>query len=220
METLGRRYDLPRVFDDFLTVAMCSVHQTNIASQLKEKDADNEKLYFDTINPYNKEELNQFAKLLSFVQLSIYDQPYSDLLGEYFMEHITRGRNGQYFTPAPICELMAKMQGADSKPIHKRVYDPACGSGRLLLQFAKAAPNNYFYANDVSLTCSKMTSLNFMFNGLRGEVACMNSLTMEWFRGWKINVPFLGIKETEKEESSIWSAPPEKPQEPKQLTFF
>lgn len=220
IEMLGRRYDLARVFDDFLTIAMCSVHQINIASRLQEKDPDNEKLYLDTIKSYDREELNQFAKLLSLVQLSVYDEPYSDLLGQYFTEHITRGANGQYFTPEPVCELMAMLQGVDEKVSGQRVYDPACGSGRLLLQFAKTAPNNYFYANDVSLTCNKMSSLNFMFNGLRGEVASMNSLSMEWFRGWAINTPTLGIRPIEKENSSIWSAPPPKPQKPKQLTLF
>lgn len=220
MEMLGRRFDLARVFEDFLTLAVCTVHQVNIVSRLQDKDADNEKLYLDAIKPYSRDELNQFAKLLSLVQLSVYDQPYSDLLGQYFTEHITRGRNGQYFTPESVCELMARMQGADKGINGKRIYDPACGSGRLLLQFAKTAPNNYFFANDVSLTCSKMSSLNFMFNGLRGEVACMNTLSMEWFRGWKINTPSLGIVPIEKEQSKIWSKPPEKPQEPKQLTFF
>ena len=220
MEMLGRRYDLARVFEDFLTIAMCSVHQVNIASRLQDKDADNEKLYLDTIKPYNRDELNQFAKLLSLVQLSVYEDHYSDLLGQYFTEHITRGRNGQYFTPEPVCELMAKINGADKNISGQRVYDPACGSGRLLLQFAKTAPNNYFYANDVSLTCGKMSSLNFMFNGLRGEVACMNTLSMEWFKGWQINTPTLGIRVIEKEQSNIWNAPPEKPQEPKQLMLF
>jgi len=220
MESLSKRYDSARIFNDFLTVSLCSVHQTNIASRLQEKDPDNEKLYLDTIKPYSREELNQFGKLLALLQVSIYEQPYSDLLGQYFTEYITRGHNGQYFTPDAVCELMSRMQGANEDTGGKRAYDPACGSGRLLLQFAKVAPNNYFYANDVSLTCSKMTSLNFMFNGLRGEVACMNTLSMEWVTGWQINTPTLGDRPLDKEQSSIWTKPPEKPPAPTQLTFF
>lgn len=220
MDTLGRRFDLPRVFDDFLTVSICTVHQTNIATRLQEKDEENEKLYLETIQPYKRDELNQLAKLFSYVQLSVYENPYSDLLGQYFTEHITRGRNGQYFTPEPVCDLMAKMQGADNQQKGKRVYDPACGSGRLLLQFAKVAPDNYFYANDVSMTCAKMSALNFMFNGLRGEVACMNTLSMEWIKGWQVNIPSLGIKPIEKEESMIWVAPKPKSEDGEQLALF
>ena len=220
MENLGRRYDLPRVFDDFLTVTLCSVHQVNIASRLKDRDPENEKLYFDTIKSYSKEELGQFARLGAIFQMNIYDNPYSDLLGQFFTEHITQGHNGQFFTPDAICTFMSKVVTSDNETVGKRIYDPACGSGRLCLQFAKTAPNNYFYANDLSLTCAKMTSLNFMFNGLRGEVACMNTLSMEWFTGWQINIPTLGIRPIDKEQSSIWTKPPEEPPTPKQLTIF
>ena len=220
INTLARRYDMPKVFDDFLTVSMCAVHQTNIASRLREKDADNEELYMKTIKPYSKDELNSFGKMLGCVTSEVYRNPYSDLLGEFFTREITNGRNGQYFTPEPVSELMTRLTAPDSSTQGKRVYDPACGSGRMLLQFAKVAPNNYFYANDVSMTCSKMTSLNFMFNGLRGEVVCMNTLSMEWIKGWNINTPTLGIKAIEKEQSEIWTAPLEPPQEAQQLVLF
>ena len=220
MDVLGRRFGLSRVFNDLLTMAMCSYHQTNIASRLTEKDAENEELYMNTIKPYSRDELNKFAKLLSYIQLNVYQTPYSDLLGQYFTEHITRGHNGQYFTPDSVASLMARITSADEPQTHKRIYDPACGSGRLILEFAKAAPDNYFFANDVSMSCAKMTSLNFMFNGLRGEVACMNTLSMEWVKGWQINVPTMGIKPIAKEVSQIWTTPPEPPSKPEQLTLF
>lgn len=217
---LGRRFDLSRVFDDFLTMGMCSHHQTNISSRLSEIDEENEAEYMQVIKPYSKEELNQFAKLLANFQEGINHRQYSDMLGQFFTQHITQGHNGQFFTPEPICDLMARSFGIDKSVKDQRAYDPACGSGRLLLAFAKVAPDNTFYANDVSLTCAKMTSLNFMFNGLRGEVACMNTLSMEWTRGWRVNWPTLGIKPIDKEESKIWTAPPKKPEQGKQLGLF
>ena len=55
---------------------------------------------------------------------------------------------------------------------------------------------------------AKMTTLNFFLNGLRGEVAHMNSLSMEWFGSWQINMNDIGILPIEKEQSIIWSAPP------------
>ena len=220
MDQLGRRFDISRVFNDFLTMAQCSVHQMNIAHRLKEKDADNEEIYLKTIKPYTRDELVQFGNLLGIVQTSIYQYPYSDMLGEYFTQHITRGHNGQFFTPENVCALMAGLHGANHTVTNQNVCDPACGSGRLLLQFAKVAPNNYFYANDISLTCAKMTSLNFMFNGLRGEVACMNTISMEWVTGWQINIPTLGIRPINKEQSRIWSKPPETPVAPSQLALF
>ncbi|MEM8527827.1 MAG: hypothetical protein AAGG68_24510 [Bacteroidota bacterium] len=66
-----------------------------------------------------------------------------------------------------------------------------------------------------------MATLNFFLNGLRGEVAWMNTLSIEWYGGWQINNNGLGILPIEKEESRIWSHPP-KPNENKdqQLTLF
>ena len=217
IDLLSRTYDRTRIFDDFLTASLCTVHQINIASRLTHKDPENEILYLEVTKGYSPEELKQFGKLLGVYLNSIHDVPYGDILGRYFTEHITRGHNGQYFTPESICMLKAEMIGATKETTGKHVYDPSCGSGRLCLQFAKIAPNNYFYANDVSMTCAKMTSLNFMFNGLRGEVACMNTLSMEWYTGWKINTPTLGIRPIKKEQSRIWTVPPKKPE---QLTLF
>ncbi len=204
IEILSRRHGRSSIFDDFLTLSLCSLHQINLSSKLQEKDDENEVIYFETIKPYSKDELLVFGKLLGILQACVYDQPYSDLIGEYFTNHITRGQNGQYFTPDPVCEMMARFHGAGHQTTGKRVYDPACGSGRLLLNFAKFAPDNYFYANDISYTCAKMSALNFMLNGLRGEVAWMNSLSMEFNSAWKINTPTLGVLPIDKKLSEIW----------------
>jgi len=57
-------------------------------------------------------------------------------------------------------------------------------------------------------TCAKMATLNAFVNGLRGEVAWMNSLSMEWYGGWQINMNGLGILPIDKEQSRIWSEAP------------
>lgn len=204
---LGRTRDLSRVFNDLLSISICSFHRVNIQSQLQEKDPDNEKLYMEIIQSFKKEELGALAKALAHLQLNVLDRPYSDLLGDYFTEYITRGENGQFFTPDPICELMTRLQGEDQSIKKQRVLDPACGSGRTLLNFAKVHPDNYFFGADNHQSCAKMTVLNFFLNGLRGEVAWMNTLSMEFFGAWHINTDGLGIRPIEKEQSQIWSAP-------------
>ena len=207
IEPLTRTYETARVFEDFLTLSICALHQINLSTRLQEKDQHNEDVYFKTIERYEKQDLAIFSHLLGIVQSHVYHNPYGDLLGEYFTQYINRGQNGQFFTPESICTLMANINIADQNPTGKNVLDPACGSGRLLLAFAKIAPDNYFYANDVSMTCAKMTALNFMLNGLRGEVACMNALSMQWFCAWQINQPTLGIIPIEKEHSRIYNVP-------------
>ncbi len=231
METLSRRYERNRIFDDFLTLAICAYHRVNIQTQLQEKDEENETLYLETIKNYDKESINKFPKLLGILQMKIFDDPYSDLLGQYFTEHITRGQNGQFFTPEPVCDLMAQIN-ISSEQVNERVLDPTCGSGRILLKAAKHNSKNLFFGADISATCAKMAVVNFFLNGLRGEVAWMNTLSMEWFGGWHINTNGLGIVPIMREQSTIWSKPNivakeekkeeknEPPNTTKQLTLF
>lgn len=205
---LGRRHDLSRIFNDLLTIGVCSFHKTNIQSRLKEKDESNEQLYLQTIKPYEKHEIEELGKALGTIQLNILDNPYSDILGEFFMQHISKGQNGQYFTPEPICDFMAKINLEGLKGEGNRVYDPACGSGRMLLSAAKINHRNFFYGVDSAHSCAQMTALNFFFNGLKGEVAWMNSLSNEWFGGWNINMDGLGIQPIQKDQSQIWREVP------------
>lgn len=193
-------------------------HRINIQSRLECFDDKNECLYFETIAPYNKEEIQHFAELAAILQLNVLHNPYSDLLGEYFTIHNTKGQNGQYFTPEPVCDLNAKMI-MNEDDIGKRVLDPACGSGRMLLSAAKINHRNFFFGADISQTCTKMATLNFFLNGLKGEVAWMNTLSMEWLGGWHINTDGPGIIPIEKEQSQIWSEAPKEKPKPKTPEF-
>lgn len=49
----------------------------------------------------------------------------------------TAGKSGgEFFTPQEVSELLARIATVGKKEVNK-VYDPACGSGSLLLKFAK-----------------------------------------------------------------------------------
>lgn len=71
-----------------------------------------------------------------------------DLLGdayEYLMQNFAKdsGKSkGQFYTPAEVSRIMAKIIGVDSATSQsKTVYDPACGSASLLLKVNDEAPN-------------------------------------------------------------------------------
>ena len=53
------------------------------------------------------------------------------------------------------------------------------------LSFVEEHPNNFFYGADISPTCAEMSTVNFFLNGLRGEVAHMNTLSMGMVRSGK-----------------------------------
>jgi len=70
-----------------------------------------------------------------------------DLLGdayEYLMRHFATesGKSkGQFYTPAEVSQILAKVIGIGSETRQDQtVYDPACGSGSLLLKAANEAP--------------------------------------------------------------------------------
>ena len=38
---------------------------------------------------------------------------FKDALGDLFMEHVSHGNNGQFFTPEPLCQFMSLATGVD-----------------------------------------------------------------------------------------------------------
>ncbi|MGI4871227.1 MAG: N-6 DNA methylase [Janthinobacterium lividum] len=194
IEQLGRRHGVERVFGDFLTLATCALHPQTLAHPGHDHDPANEAEYLAVSKSYERPELDGIAELLGLVLVQAREQPFTDLLGEFFTEHVTRGHNGQFFTPDSICSLMARLTAGDEPPTGKTVYDPACGSGRMVLGFAEDAPRNTFFAGDVDVRCARMTAINFFANKLTGEVAHMNALSLECWRGWHVNGSRGGIQ--------------------------
>ncbi|MET3979004.1 23S rRNA G2445 N2-methylase RlmL [Mucilaginibacter sp. UYP25] len=103
------------------------------------------------------------------------------------MQAISNGHNGQYFTPTPICDMMSAMSIGDNSRPGQTICDPACGSGRMLLAAAKINRHIHFYGADLDITCCKMAIVNIMLNSLTGEIAHINTLSNEFYRGYKTN---------------------------------
>ncbi len=104
---------------------------------------------------------------------------FEDALGEVFMTHISHGRLGQYFTPMPICKMMAMMSNIDSTTYGQSVDDPACGSGRMLLAAASINRNMIFNGTDLDATCCKMAAVNLLLNSLTGSITNGDTLAMK-----------------------------------------
>lgn len=111
---------------------------------------------------------------------------FKDPFGDFYMEHLSNDGTGQFFTPEEVCDMMVLLQMGDDLPDNARVCDPCCGSGRLLLSAAKINRKPNFFAADVDLTCCKMTLLNFLLNTMSGEVAWMNTLSLQHWKSWRV----------------------------------
>lgn len=207
LEQLSYAHDRYSVFDDFLTIIVCTLSMGR-----------QEELYFKTIRGYKKEEIDLFCQAYSSLILQMDNNRLEDALGGYFEEFLSHGHNGQFFTPQCVCDLMsaithAPKAGTDTgEEKDKRVYDPACGSGRLLLSSAKLNRERYFIGADISCTCCLMTLVNMCLNSLNGEVLHMNSLTGKIWRRWLVivdlftNIPSI-YEVIEKENNPVTAVP-------------
>jgi len=79
---------------------------------------------------------------------------------------------GEFFTPQEVSELLARITVVGKKSVNK-VYDPACGSGSLLLKFAKVLGKNNvrngFYGQEINLTTYNLARINMFLHDVSFE---------------------------------------------------
>ncbi len=109
-----------------------------------------------------------------------------DVLGDVFTGGITYGERGQFFTPDPVCQMMAEWTVVDPGNEPHTVNDPACGSGRFLLAVGRKHPHWEFVGQDVDHRCAQMTAINLGLNVLKGWAVWQNSLTLACHRVYRI----------------------------------
>ena len=212
METFSLKYAAAQVFDDFLTLSLCSVTRNPRTGKSVYED-----LYLETIAKYKDDDLRHrfplmFDALVDEMEERVNSESGNDVLGEYYETHCAKKEKSQFFTPWYICTYMAEQSVKEAKReegVPLRILDPACGSGRFILVSAKVAgPANEFYAVDIDHTCVRMTALNLFLNGIfNAEVMCADFLLPDRFEvSYFVSFKPLGIfKIPKKEESRLWN---------------
>lgn len=96
-----------------------------------------------------------------------------DLIGDAY-EYLTRkfatesGKSkGQFYTPAEVSRILAKVIGiADEKNPSATIYDPACGSGSLLIRALNEAPIALSgYGQEKDTTTAGLAKMNAVLHG-------------------------------------------------------
>lgn len=79
---------------------------------------------------------------------------------------------GEFFTPQEVSQLLAEITVVGKKQVNK-VYDPACGSGSLLLKFAKVLGKENvrqgFYGQEINLTTYNLCRINMFLHDINYE---------------------------------------------------
>ena len=89
---------------------------------------------------------------------------------------------GEFFTPQEVSELLTRIATYGKKEVNK-VYDPACGSGSLLLKSAKILGKdnvrNGFFGQEINITTYNLCRINMFLHDIdpdKFDIACEDTL--------------------------------------------
>lgn len=100
-------------------------------------------------------------------KIDAFGDAYEYLMGMYASNAGKSG--GEYYTPQEVSELLTKITVVGKKEVNK-VYDPACGSGSLLLNFAKILGKDNvrlgFFGQEINLTTFNLCRINMFLHDI------------------------------------------------------
>ena len=186
LERLAHGHDTHRVFSAFVRFAACA-----LAAQTREAE------YLEEAKHWQKPELELFADALGALVREMESQPFTDIIGGYYMEFALSSKgqqwNGEFHTPKTICDMMAQMTMGDleSLPADQliNVCEPACGAGAMILSVAQVCPPAVrrrlrVTAIDINRTACDMAFLNTTLWGIPTRVIHGNTLSGEYWAAW------------------------------------
>jgi type I restriction enzyme M protein len=167
---------LARVFADIEGSAVGSDSEDDLKGLFDDLDVNSNKL-----GPTVLKRNVKLVKLLDAIgdlPLGTFADNTIDLFGdayEYLMQMYasTAGKSGgEFYTPQEVSELLARIAVSGKDEVNK-VYDPACGSGSLLLKFAKVlGPGKVrrgFFGQETNLTTYNLCRINMFLHDINYE---------------------------------------------------
>ena len=202
IQQLSYRHNTSKVFSDF--VEMSAISYSNVVD--KAQYDKREKRYLDIVQQYKKEEINEFPKLLGMLTNHFEHAPH-DVLGDIFHElELHNEHKGQFFTPYPLCKMMAKMiigENAQSIMAEKgfvTLSEPACGTGAMLIAAAQELrtqgvnyqQNLHATAVDLDSTCVHAAYVQLTLLHIPATVIHGNTISLEEYSHWFTPAHILG----------------------------
>lgn len=167
---------LQRVFRHIEASALGTDSEDDLKGLFDDLDVNSSKLG-QTVAKRN-EKLVKLLDAIGDLPLGNFQDHSIDLFGdayEYLMQMYASqaGKSGgEYYTPQEVSELLARIAVVGKTSVNK-VYDPACGSGSLLLKFAKVLGKDNvrqgFYGQEISLTTYNLARINMFLHDVNYE---------------------------------------------------
>lgn len=167
---------LARIFNNIEGSAVGNPSENDIKGLFDDLDVNNSRLG-NTVAQRN----DRMVKLLDAVgglNFGRYEDNSIDAFGDAYeflmtMYASSAGKSGgEFFTPQEVSELLARITLVGKTQIN-RVYDPAVGSGSLLLQYAKVLGKENvlqgFYGQEINLTTYNLCRINMFLHDVNYE---------------------------------------------------
>ncbi|PZQ87777.1 MAG: type I restriction-modification system subunit M [Leifsonia xyli] len=166
---------LERVFKNIEGSAVGADSEDDLKGLFDDLDVNSSKLG-NTVAKRN-EKLVKLLDAIGDLPLGNFDENSIDLFGdayEYLMQMYASqaGKSGgEYYTPQEVSEVLARITVMGKKRVNK-VYDPAAGSGSLLLKFAKVLGRENvggFFGQEINLTTYNLARINMFLHDVNYE---------------------------------------------------
>lgn len=186
-EDLDLNETLATVFADIEASAIGSESETDMKGLFDDLNVNSARLG-NTIEQRN-DKLVKLLDAIGDLEFGNYQDADIDTFGDAYeflmtMYASSAGKSGgEFFTPQDVSELVARITVLGKTRV-SRVYDPACGSGSMLLKFAKVLGRDNvdegFFGQEINLTTYNLCRINMFLHGInfsKFDIALGDTLT-------------------------------------------
>lgn len=163
---------ISNVFNNIESSARGSASEDDVKGLFDDFTIDNK--LGNTVDERN-EKLVKLLNAIGDLNFGDYEDNNIDLFGDAYeflmtMYASSAGKSGgEFFTPQEVGELLARIVIMDKTSVNK-VYDPCCGSGGLLLKFAKILGKENvregFFGQEINLTTYNLARINMFLHNI------------------------------------------------------
>ena len=177
---------LEKIFNNIENSAKGAESEDDFSGLFDDIDVNSNKLGA-TVSKRN-EKLVKILEGITSINLGNYQDNQIDAFGDAYeflmsMYASNAGKSGgEFYTPQEVSELLTRLAIVGKTSVNK-VYDPACGSGSLLLKSAKILGKenvrNGFYGQEINITTYNLCRINMFLHDIgydKFDIACEDTL--------------------------------------------
>ena len=177
---------LEKIFNNIENSAKGAESEDDFSGLFDDIDVNSNKLGATVVK--RNEKLVKILEGIAGINLGKYQDNQIDAFGDAYeflmsMYASNAGKSGgEFYTPQEVSELLTKLAIVGKTSVNK-VYDPACGSGSLLLKSAKILGKenvrNGFYGQEINLTTYNLCRINMFLHDIgydKFDIACEDTL--------------------------------------------